>query len=243
MRCSAPSRCRCPTSEGLLAELDELRSRRSCDPARHHDLVYAVGDDHLRDPCRRLINAIGQAGSTTTTVEVVQELLHVRPTPRLRRCRGDRPAYSILLAPLRTVTEEDLRRGLDPATRCGGARRFGRVLRLPPSEPHPSPVGLRRPRCRAVRASCNHDPPSPTSTSDSDSTDRFNVGGWCPCRGWEVEGGDPAGRQVVDRGDGVEGAEPRREAARGGGVAAAPVGEPEGGLPGVIDGVPSISTR
>jgi len=79
-------------------------------------LVYAVGDDHpLRDPCRRLINAIGAGRvEATTTVEVVQELLHVRAR---RRGRADAAAtaraYSILLAPLRTVTEEDLRRGLD----------------------------------------------------------------------------------------------------------------------------------
>jgi len=78
-------------------------------------LVYAKGADHpLRDPCRRLIAAIaGRQIEATTTVEVVQEFVHVRAR---RRDRADAALlgsdYIELLAPLLTVTAEHLRRGL-----------------------------------------------------------------------------------------------------------------------------------
>ncbi len=78
-------------------------------------LVYAAGADHsLREPCRRLIAAIA-AGEVeaTTSVEVVQEFVHVRAR---RRGRVDAAAlgsaYADLLAPLLPVTAADLRRGL-----------------------------------------------------------------------------------------------------------------------------------
>jgi predicted nucleic acid-binding protein len=78
-------------------------------------LVYAKGADHpLRDPCRRLIAAIAEHNlDATTTVEVLQEFVHVRAQ---RRERSDAVAlgsdYADLLAPLLTVEEEHLRRGL-----------------------------------------------------------------------------------------------------------------------------------
>jgi predicted nucleic acid-binding protein len=78
-------------------------------------LVYAKGADHpLRDPCRRLIAAIaGRQIEATTTVEVVQEFVHVRAR---RRDRADAALlgsdYIELLAPLLPVTAEHLRRGL-----------------------------------------------------------------------------------------------------------------------------------
>lgn len=78
-------------------------------------LVYAKGADHpLRDPCRRLIDAIAQGEiEATSTVEVVQEFVHVRAQ---RRARSDAVAlggdYADLLAPLIAVDEERLRRGL-----------------------------------------------------------------------------------------------------------------------------------
>ncbi|MGA8364069.1 MAG: type II toxin-antitoxin system VapC family toxin, partial [Solirubrobacteraceae bacterium] len=77
-------------------------------------LVYAKGADHpLRDPCRRLIDAIAQGEiEATSTVEVVQEFVHVRAQ---RRARSDAVAlggdYADLLAPLIAVDEERLRRG------------------------------------------------------------------------------------------------------------------------------------
>ena len=78
-------------------------------------LVYAAGAGHpLRDPCRRLIQAVaGGALEATTTAEVVQEFVHVRAR---RRPRDDAVelgvAYAELLAPLVTVTAEELRAGL-----------------------------------------------------------------------------------------------------------------------------------
>ncbi len=78
-------------------------------------LVYAKGADHpLREPCRELVQAIAERRITaTTTVEVVQEFVHVRAR---RRDRKDAAAlgrdYAELLAPLLNVTGDDLRRGL-----------------------------------------------------------------------------------------------------------------------------------
>jgi predicted nucleic acid-binding protein len=51
-------------------------------------LVYAVGADHsLRRPCRDLVEAIAERRiEATTTVEVIQEFVHVRgrrPLPRV----------------------------------------------------------------------------------------------------------------------------------------------------------------
>jgi predicted nucleic acid-binding protein len=78
-------------------------------------LVYAKGADHpLRDSCRRLIAAIADRQiEATTTVEVIQEFVHVRAR---RRDRTDAALlgsdYVDLLSPLLTVTTEHLRRGL-----------------------------------------------------------------------------------------------------------------------------------
>jgi uncharacterized protein len=78
-------------------------------------LVYAKGAEHrFRDPCRRLIDAIAKEEiEATTTVEAIQEFVHVRAQ---RRDRADAAQlgrdYVDLLAPLLTVEEEPLRRGL-----------------------------------------------------------------------------------------------------------------------------------
>lgn len=79
-------------------------------------LVYAKGAEHpLRDPCRELIKAIA-AGEleATTSVEAIQEFVHVRAR---RRDRRDAAAlgrdYAELLSPLLEVTAEHLRRGLE----------------------------------------------------------------------------------------------------------------------------------
>jgi predicted nucleic acid-binding protein len=78
-------------------------------------LVYAKGADHaLRDPCRSLLVAIA-AGEiqATTSVEAIQEFVHVRAR---RRSRIDAAAlgrdYAQLLAPLLTISARDLRTGL-----------------------------------------------------------------------------------------------------------------------------------
>ena len=78
-------------------------------------LVYAKGAEHpLRDPCRRLVAAITDGElHATTSVEVIQEFVHVRAR---HRGRTDAVAlgndYSDLLSPLLTITGEHLRQGL-----------------------------------------------------------------------------------------------------------------------------------
>jgi uncharacterized protein len=78
-------------------------------------LVYAKGQAHpLRDPCRELIAAIADRRlEATTTVEVIQEFVHVRAR---HRNRADAAAlghdYVELLSPLLSPGGEDLRAGL-----------------------------------------------------------------------------------------------------------------------------------
>jgi predicted nucleic acid-binding protein len=78
-------------------------------------LVYAKGSTHpLREPCRRLIDAIADGRiEAATTVEVIQEFVHVRAQRRERNDAANLGRdYVDLLAPLLTVTDEHLRRGL-----------------------------------------------------------------------------------------------------------------------------------
>jgi uncharacterized protein len=94
-------------------------------------LVYAKGADHpFRDPCRRLIDAIARGEiEATTTVEVIQEFVHVRAQ---RRTRSDAIAlgsdYADLLAPLLTIEDEHLRRGLSLFERNERLGAFDAVL-------------------------------------------------------------------------------------------------------------------
>jgi uncharacterized protein len=78
-------------------------------------LVYAVVDDHaLREPARAIVEAVeGGAVHATTTVEAIQEFVHVRAR------RRDRPdaaalgrAYATLSSPLLQPSEDDLEKGL-----------------------------------------------------------------------------------------------------------------------------------
>jgi predicted nucleic acid-binding protein len=78
-------------------------------------LVYAVGEAHeLAEPCRRIVDAAASGRvALTTTVEVIQEFVHVRAR---RRGRADAvalgEAFATLFAPLLVVDESMLRRGL-----------------------------------------------------------------------------------------------------------------------------------
>jgi uncharacterized protein len=94
-------------------------------------LVYAKGQDHpLRDPCRELIGAIAERRvEATTTVEVIQEFVHVRAR---RRGRSDAAAlgrdYLGLLSPLLSPTAADLGAGLAIFTRSETLGMFDAVL-------------------------------------------------------------------------------------------------------------------
>jgi predicted nucleic acid-binding protein len=94
-------------------------------------LIYAKGAEHrLRDPCRRLIAAVAARElQATTTVEAIQEFVHVRAR---RRGRADAVAlgndYSDLLSPLLTVTGEHLRHGLSIFERSEQLGAFDAIL-------------------------------------------------------------------------------------------------------------------
>jgi predicted nucleic acid-binding protein len=77
-------------------------------------LSYAVGAEHpLREPCRRLLGAHGDGRiSAATTIEVVQEFVHVRAR---RRSRPDAVAIArqyIAALPLLVTRAEELDLGL-----------------------------------------------------------------------------------------------------------------------------------
>jgi predicted nucleic acid-binding protein len=78
-------------------------------------LVYAAGTEHaLRDPCRALILAVTEGRiEATTTVDVIQEFVHVRSR---RRDRGDATERGHELArlfrPLLTPGDAELALGL-----------------------------------------------------------------------------------------------------------------------------------
>lgn len=94
-------------------------------------LVYAKGADHpLRDTCRKLIAAIADGKiEASTTVEVIQEFVHVRAR---RRDRVDAAAlgrdYAEILSPLLTVTVDDLVTGLAIFERNDSLGAFDAVL-------------------------------------------------------------------------------------------------------------------
>lgn len=78
-------------------------------------LAYAAGGDHpLRDHSLRLLEAIADGRiEGTTTVEVIQELVHVRAR-RLGRADAARAgkSYAELLAPLLVMREETVESAL-----------------------------------------------------------------------------------------------------------------------------------
>lgn len=78
-------------------------------------LVYAVGDDHrLRESARAIVSAVEDGTvQATTTVEVVQEFVHVRARRRGRSdAAGLGRAYATLLSPLLQPSEDHLLAGL-----------------------------------------------------------------------------------------------------------------------------------
>lgn len=79
-------------------------------------LVYAVGAEHrAREPSRRLLDALG-AGLlvATTTIDVIQEFVHVYARRRTRaRAAELARRYVTLLTPLLVPGEVELGRGLE----------------------------------------------------------------------------------------------------------------------------------
>jgi hypothetical protein len=94
-------------------------------------LVYAIGEDHpLREPCRALVSAIAEARlEATTTVEVIQEFVHVRARRRDRRDAAERGRELLrLLSPLLTPGEAELALGLRLYAESGTLGSFDAVL-------------------------------------------------------------------------------------------------------------------
>ena len=94
-------------------------------------LVYAVGREHpYRAPCRDLIEAVASgAVRATTTVEAIQEFVHVRArrTSRVEAAELGRD-YAALLAPLLAPRERDLDDGLSLFERSPTLGAFDAVL-------------------------------------------------------------------------------------------------------------------
>ncbi len=78
-------------------------------------LVYALGGEHgLREPCQRLVEAVAEGRvEATTTVEVIQEFVHVRARRLDRTDAAERGRELLrLLQPLLTPGEAELALGL-----------------------------------------------------------------------------------------------------------------------------------
>jgi uncharacterized protein len=78
-------------------------------------LSYAVGSDHpLREPCARLVAAIGERSvDASTTVDVVQEFAHAFARRRTRAAAAAQAQqYATLLSPLLSPGTSELLAGL-----------------------------------------------------------------------------------------------------------------------------------
>jgi predicted nucleic acid-binding protein len=102
-------------------------------------LVYATGAAHrFREPCRRIVASVARGQiEASTTVEVLQEFVHVRAR---RRSRAEAvelgAAYADLLAPLLPVTTAELQVGLRLFLDLEGLRAFDAVLAAAAREAH-----------------------------------------------------------------------------------------------------------
>lgn len=77
-------------------------------------LVYATGRDHpLREPCVRLVDSVTDGRVTaTTTVQVIQEFMHVRGRAGRSQAAELAKEFAAMLTPLLTVGADDLRTGV-----------------------------------------------------------------------------------------------------------------------------------
>ena len=94
-------------------------------------LVYAVGADHpLQAPCRHLVQLVADGTvAATTTIEAIQEFVHVRAR---RRDRAEAAAlgraYATLFGPLPQPSAADLDAGLELFERHPALGAFDAVL-------------------------------------------------------------------------------------------------------------------
>lgn len=94
-------------------------------------LVYAVGADHpLQGPCRHLVQLVADGTvAATTTIEAIEEFVHVRAR---RRDRSDAAAlgraYATLFGPLTQPSAADLDAGLELFERHPALGAFDAVL-------------------------------------------------------------------------------------------------------------------
>jgi len=93
-------------------------------------LVYAVGDEHpLRLPARWLLSAHGSRDiEATTTVEVLQEFLHVRSRRRPRSDAASLVREFVDAFDVIRTSPADLVAGADLFSRQGGLGAFDAVL-------------------------------------------------------------------------------------------------------------------
>jgi uncharacterized protein len=94
-------------------------------------LVYAVGDEHpLKEPCRDLVEAIAEDRvEATTTVEVIQEFVHIRARRRARSDATERGRELLrLLGPLISPGEAELALGLRLFEEHDGLGMFDAIL-------------------------------------------------------------------------------------------------------------------
>ncbi len=77
-------------------------------------LAYAVGEEHsLREPCRRLLSAHADGRvEATTTIEVIQEFVHIRSRRRTRVDAVHVARQYVAAFNLLGTTTDDLDRGL-----------------------------------------------------------------------------------------------------------------------------------
>lgn len=94
-------------------------------------LVYAIGSDHpLREPSRRLLAAVRDGKlAATTTVDVIQELVHVFSRRRSRALAVEHARrYAVALAPLLAAGQSELEHGLRLYERHEALGAFDAVL-------------------------------------------------------------------------------------------------------------------
>jgi predicted nucleic acid-binding protein len=131
-------------------------------------LVYATGAEHpAKDPCGRLIDAVGDGRlDATTTVEVIQAFVHVRAPRAGREAAAELgQGFVALLRPLLAPDEAALTRGLGLYQRHGLGM-FDAVLAATALERDAAAVVSADRAFASVPALRHLDPVAPTFVAD-----------------------------------------------------------------------------